>query len=426
MDTAIELLQRFAGALLQLLIQPFYYIGILLIVLQYRRQIRLERKLFHTKLHSLMDETLRTIGWGFAGGLAASVLLAFTGVQLKPETIVLLWAVSVLLMFVRSRYLCFAYSIGMLGIVYFATGFLPESAETESLGWLVAMIRDLDMPGLLALVAVVHAVEAVLVRTQGQRSATPLFMESKRGKVVGGFQLYGFWPVPLFLTVPVASGGSSMSWPTLFDGLSGTGGWTFMAFPLIIGFTEMTITRLPGVKVRLSSALLMAYSLIILAFAIAAGMWNVLILPASIAAVLLHEAMIWYSLRLESEGSPMFVHDRMGLMVLDVLPGSPAHELGIQTGERIHKVNGVRVNRKEDLHAALALQSAFCKLEVMNLEGQSKFLQRALFAGEHHLLGVILAPDQQAMYVVETKQTNLWTVLSAKLTGVSSQRSSDV
>ncbi|MFD2615582.1 PDZ domain-containing protein [Paenibacillus gansuensis] len=427
MEIALEVLHRFAGAFLQLLIQPFYYIGILLIVLQYRRQIKLERKLFHTKLHSLVDESLRTLVWGFLSGLGASVVLAFVGIGLKMEVVLLLWALSILLMFVRSRYLCFAYSIGLLGIIQFIVSFLPQALETPGFwGDMLRLVDEVSMPGLLVLVAVVHAVEALLVRGTGARSATPLFMESKRGKVVGGFQLYGFWPVPLFLTVPAADGGMSVSWPTLFDGLQGAGGWTFLAFPLIIGFTEMTWTRLPSQKVRLSGFLLFGYSIAVLIMGLAAWYWAPFTIAASVGSIVLHEAMIRYSLRVEHEGSPMFVHDRRGLMVLDVLPGSPAAELGIVTGERIHKVNGVKVTRKEDLHAALGLQSAFCKLEVINLEGQSKFVQRALFAGEHHMLGVILAPDQQAMYVVDTNQTNLWTVLRGKLTGLSRNGPADM
>ncbi|UUZ82654.1 hypothetical protein LJK88_00815 [Paenibacillus sp. P26] len=62
-----ELADRGLQALLQPLLHPFYYVGILFIILQYRRQIAFERKLFSTKLHSLLSETWRTVLWGWSG-----------------------------------------------------------------------------------------------------------------------------------------------------------------------------------------------------------------------------------------------------------------------------------------------------------------------------------------------------------------------
>lgn len=61
MDVLIQLLDRLLHAVGQLFANPFYYIGVLFIVLHYRKQIQMERKLFHTRLHSLLNETWRTV-----------------------------------------------------------------------------------------------------------------------------------------------------------------------------------------------------------------------------------------------------------------------------------------------------------------------------------------------------------------------------
>src|SRR4029079_19150000 len=91
-----------------------------------------------------------------------------------------------------------------------------------------------------------------------------------------------------------------------------------------------------------------------------------------------------------------YVHDERGLRVLAVIPGTPAEAMGIAAGEILHKVNGQSVRTKDELYAALHIDSAFCKLEVLNHEGQIKFVQRARYAGEHHQLGVVLSPDDKA------------------------------
>jgi hypothetical protein len=83
------------------------------------------------------------------------------------------------------------------------------------------------------------------------------------------------------------------------------------------------------------------------------------------------------------------------------------------------------VHTKRELHQAMQLNSAFCKLEVLNLAGESKFVKHALFSGEHHQLGILLAPDQDAMYYAEEKQTHILAYVSRKLVGLLSKPSSN-
>ncbi|MDG0811929.1 hypothetical protein [Cohnella rhizosphaerae] len=90
------------------------------------------------------------------------------------------------------------------------------------------------------------------------------------------------------------------------------------------------------------------------------------------------------------------------------------------------KANGVRVRSKEELHAALQLQPAFTKLEVLNRDGNVKFAQRARYAGEHHQLGLILAPDEDAEYVAAPRSSSLRQGLrlaGARLRGKGARRS---
>jgi S1-C subfamily serine protease len=98
----------------------------------------------------------------------------------------------------------------------------------------------------------------------------------------------------------------------------------------------------------------------------------------------------------------LYTHDNRGLRVLGIVPGSPAEEIGIVPGEIISRVNGIRVLTKLQLHEAFRQNSVYCKLEVINLEGELKFLKRAIFEGDLHQLGIILAPDDAtSVYVTE-------------------------
>src|SRR5690554_1443114 len=96
MDITIDLLQQLGHAALQLMGQPFYYIGVLFVILLYRRQMFLERKMFHTKLNAYIHETWKTLLWGITAGFVISLLIAFIGVTMSLEMTILLWVIAIL------------------------------------------------------------------------------------------------------------------------------------------------------------------------------------------------------------------------------------------------------------------------------------------------------------------------------------------
>ncbi|MEC0370743.1 PDZ domain-containing protein [Paenibacillus chibensis] len=415
MEVALELLGNWADALVQLLLQPFYYISILFMMLVYRRQVLLERKLFHVRLHSWGLQTWRTFIGGLLAGISVSIAIAFLGISLSAQAVWCIWIVAILLLLLRVRYLCFAYSIGILGVIQFVLGFFPGWTPEGWIGTAAATVRELDIPALLALVAVLHLAEALLVKLQGAGFANPVFMESKRGKLVGGYQMQAFWPIPLFLLIPAYTSGAQLPWTPLLGGDGWSGGFSMVALPVVIGFSEMTQSMLPQVKANKTFKRLLVYSVVLLALSLLASWWKPLMIVAALVSFLAHEGLLWYSRLEEQQNSPMFVHPELGMKVLAVIPGSPAESLGIRAGESIVKINGISIRTKEQMHAALRKNPAFCKLEVRNLQGESKFLQRAIYAGEHHQLGAILAPDPDAGVVLVMKPVSIFQLIAMKV-----------
>jgi hypothetical protein len=429
MATVEEAGIRLLGAVLSLFWNPFFYAGIIYVVLHLRKQIQFERKLFHTRLHSLVKDTWQSVWGGWMGGAAASVALAFIGPSLRTETLILVWGIAVILALFRVRFLCLAYAGGVLGILQVIMMQIPgvdKWTDISGIGILVDWILKADVPSVLAVAAVLHLLEAWLIRVQGERLASPMFFESKRGKIVGGYQMEGFWLVPLVLIIPSAGGSmETLPWQSFLSGQLWSSGWTIAAFPVMIGFAEITMILLPKRKARRTSNFLFLYGLVLLAASLLAASWSVLIIIASILAIGLHEAIILYGHWQEAKRTPVFVHQPRGLMVMTVLPGSAAEELGIQSGELIHKVNGTRIHHKSELHQAMRINPAFCKMEVINLDGEIKFVQHPLFAGQHHQLGLILAPDEEAMYYVELQQNSLISYLRGRLKGLMTNRSGE-
>ncbi|MEX2416342.1 MAG: PDZ domain-containing protein [Paenibacillaceae bacterium] len=416
MDFSVIWLEQLGAALLQLVLNPFYYIGLFLVALLYRRQVALERKLFAVRLHAASTQFFKALMWGWIGGLVISLGVIGTGIVLNMSTVIWIWAVTIVLLLFRIRFACLAYAAGIIGILHAVAAAIPGLSKIELLEPFRASLSEVHPPSLFALVALLHLVEALLVRIHGARTATPLFVEGKRGKVVGAYHLQGFWAVPLFLVVPFSSGvgAEALPWPMFFGGTEWDAGWSMLAFPALIGFSQMTITELPERNARRSANLLFGFAAVIGILSVATEYWSILTIAAGLVSIVLHEVILIYSSMRERNGSPYFVHAARGLRLLAVVPGSPAANLGIACGEVILKANGFAVNSKEELHEALRTNTAFCKLEVLNLEGQNKFMHRALFDGDHHLLGLILVPDERVPHYVEWKPLTLLSLLVSR------------
>lgn len=409
----MELLWNWTDALVQLLLQPFTYMAILFLMLFYRRNVVVERKLFHVRLHPWGRQTWLSLAWGLGLGLIVSVVMAFIGIALTKEAVLVIWAAAILLLLIRVRFLSFAYAIGLLGMIKFILGFFP-SWQPEGIGdSLLETIRTLDITGLLILGGLLLIAEAVLARWQSSGAALPLWIEGKRGKVVGAYQLQGFWLLPLFLLVPASTTGHILPWTPLLEP-GWQDGFSMVALPVMLGFSELTRSMLPAQKAAHTFKHLLITGMALLVLSICSIWWSPLAIVASVAVIVLREGLFWLSVRQEKESTSLYVHPAEGLRILAVVPGSPADELGIKAGESIYKVNGMMIRSTEQLHTALRMNSAFCKLEVRNISGESKFLQRAIFAGDHHQLGMLLAPDPNAERVVSRKSLNIWHVIAMK------------
>lgn len=372
----------------------------------------LQRRLFHVRMRGTLPMTAARIAAGLVAGLALSILGFAAGAQLNATTLVCVWVATFVLALFKLRYVCLAYAAGALSIAQTVLGWTGVPAGDDTMDRIWRALTDIDTPSLLFLAGLLHIAEALLVRLQGARYATPLFLEGKRGKPIGAYSLSGLWPVPLLWLAPATGGhGLALPWTPLF-GLDGgpavsAAGWTLAAFPVLIGFTDRTASRWPEAKAKEMGGSLLLYGVAIAGLAAGAAFWEPLTIVAGLAAFGLHEGLIFWGRLRERGRHPVYVQDGRGVVILAVLPGTPADEMGLAAGETVSKANGVRVRSKEELHAALQLQPAFTKLEVLNREGNVKFAQRARYAGEHHQLGLILAPDEDAEYVAAPRSASL-------------------
>ncbi|TJY41982.1 PDZ domain-containing protein [Cohnella pontilimi] len=414
MDSLLVVLQEAGNAALGLLSLPYFYIAVLLAWWHARQASKLQRRLFHVRLHSSVTVALWRTGAGVLAGIGLSLIGLAAGAELTAGTLLFVWIATFVLALFRLRYICLAYAAGALGILQAVLSVTVSESNLHGFALdAVQTLNDINVPGLLFLAGLLHVAEGLLVRLQGAKTAVPLFLEGKRGKPVGGFAISGLWPVPLLWLVP-ASGGFELPWTPLFGIGGDIGSWSLMAFPVLIGFNDRTETYWPEQKSAQSGYALMIYGAVLSGLAAGAAFWSPLAVVASVAAFALHEGLLLFSRSRERGRLPLYVQDGTGVRVLAVLPGTPAAEMGLVAGELIRKVNGAATRNKKELHAALQRQAAFSKMEVVNREGHVKFVQRARYAGEHHMLGLVLAPDEEADFVAAPRSASLWQGLARR------------
>lgn len=319
----------------------FLLVYILLFVITNWQYQRLEdmsaRSRRYHPLH--IRATLVSMGLGLVGGIIGSLILILVGVDISQVNILPLWVAALMLMMISPRFLCFAYAGGVLALISLTTGY-PR----------------MDIPQLMALVAVLHMVESLLILWNGHLNPVPVYLR-REGQVVGGFNLQKFWPIPLLALASTAMAAPGALppmpdwWPLLKSYSAAVPGQNYILISVlaVLGYGEITTTAAPAKRVRRSSAYLLLFSLILLALSVASSYHPSVVWLAAIFSPVGHELVIWLGTRQEKNQPPLYVPDAPGVMLLDVVPGSPAWSAGLRTGDKILMVNGQPTDYRQDL-----------------------------------------------------------------------------
>lgn len=390
MNGLTELLFQLFHALGQWLLTPFFYVAVLLIAWRNVRLAQTERQMFHLRLHAPVHQTVRQLLEGLAAGFILSGLLLALGVVLQPSAFGWLWALAFLLFLLRRRWMPPVFAVGLLWLASGVVSWLPAPGADGN--WQEAL-SGIHWPAWLALVGFLQWWEAWLLRRFARRQAYPLVLDGRRGRPIGGYRLEGWWPLPLFVWSPglEEAGWEPLVswWPLLADGAAG---WVVVPLPLYGGFSVMSRTALPEAQAAWWQRRRWLGGLIAITLAALGQGWS------SFAGVGMCLFLVWelgvtaaWAWR-ERNGELAFVPDPRGLKVLAVVPGSPADEMNIEPGEVVVKVNGQPVASDRQLYEAVQINPAFCKLEVLDHRGEVRFVQRAIYEGEHHRLGILSVP----------------------------------
>lgn len=379
-------------AIAKIVINPLFYWSFILIVFTGLRRIKEERQNFGIKINDLFSEWSRTWIVSIGFGLMITAIMIGVGVVFTYETMLVLSIITIILsIHGKLTWLSASYTVGLTYIVMlFAPLLLPYQNVISA-----EHFEQVNFTAIALLVALFMIAESVLLRTMHGNESFVSIGKGPRGARVGQHYLRKLCVIPFFILIP--SGlitPLAPFWPYI-----SIGGETYslLLLPFVFGFNHVVRSSLPQVGAKYLGKWIGLLSMLVLGVVVGSIYIPFLSALAILLAIIGRE-FILYKFRIhEKQARPYFTARETGLMVLTVIPGSRADRLGIVVGEVIAKVNGKTIRSASEFYYYLQESGAFFKLDVLDKYGEVRFIQSALYEGDHHELGIIFIEEREPM-----------------------------
>jgi hypothetical protein len=379
-------------------VNQVFWVLIFVVWFLYKKTSNIEFAMLKYRL-PLMDKMSSSLFNGFIGGLFGSFLVVLLGITIEtyvPNSqgafasgITYIWIIAILMAMIHVRYLCFSYAGGLVALVSLIFGF-----------------PNVYVPGLMALVGILHLIESLLIWIDGHSFSVPIFVKKNNGRIVGGYIMNRMWPIPLVLTAlafPLMTGISSISgeampawWPLLTQQQAFE--YAIFFVPVVLGYGDIALTQVPEQRCKKSAYRLAIYSVILIILSIIAAKLPLFAFAAALFAPVAHEALIIWGKREEEEGKPLYDGSGEGICVLYTRQDSPARKMHLEPGDRILSINNQIVYSENQMIEFLGTYPTFIWLEVKRPDGSLKTLEYQNYREGINSLGALIVPRNPGIY----------------------------
>jgi hypothetical protein len=401
MSLLIYTLRNVAGAIIA---PPLVFLLITLIIMLYlknKKIVSMQKMILGGSVNSSIELTLSQLVLGIVAGSIGSLILTSFGVIFNGNSgIEYLFMISILLMFIKPRLICFSYSGAILGaisiLIKLASQFVPEFSS--------GTIFNIDILYLIIFIGVFHIIEGVLVMIDGDRGAVPVFT-NKEGKILGGYALKRYWALPIAIMIAMTMNDSSLNYMT--ESIQNPGWWpliksssglsliarsviSILPFYAILGYSSITFTRSKREKAISSGCHILIYGIIltIVAQITRFGIWGEIIVI--IFTPFAHEFMLKLQIKSEEKRKPKFVSDEEGLMILEISTHSQVRKFGVDVGSKLLSINNKNVNSESESYSILKANLYNVILKIKDSKGIVRNIE--FRHNKNTRLGVLLVP----------------------------------
>ncbi|XJZ26926.1 PDZ domain-containing protein [Bacillota bacterium Lsc_1132] len=363
----------------------FYYLVFLAGILGVSR-VKRERKNFHVRAFNAYFELRQLFPFGILTGLVLSIIVIAAGIVVPFAAILMIAAFTFLWSLTTNvRLMGPAYTVGaaFFALVAAARNHWPIPLFAQDFQTLDEKIY----PSVAVLLALMLIAEGFLILENGSYGTSPKLIWSKRGQRVGVHEVKRLWLLPIFMLVPGDALQLPFPWWPIFH--LGAEKYSLLLVPFAVGFQQQIQGVLPKEAVNMLGKRVIVLGILTTMIS-AVGYWYPLVSIAAVALAIIGRETLTLIQRVKEDGLPFYFSKKNnGLMILGIIPDSPANKMALQVGELITKVNGIKVRDQFAFYEALQKNRAHCKLEVVDTNGEVRFVQRALYEGDHHELGIL-------------------------------------
>ncbi|RKQ35564.1 PDZ domain-containing protein [Oceanobacillus halophilus] len=378
----------------RLFLNPLVYWSFILVILAGYRRIKQERLDFGFKIFDVFSEWKGTLRFAIISGIILSLVTLGAGMVFHYETLLLL-SIVVILLSITMRFTMLS-AVYTIGITYLLLLFMPFILENQSL-LSKELFSEANFTALSILIGLLLIVEAIMIGRIHRNRTFPSLALSNRGIWIGQARLKKMTIIPFFSLIPVGSlPPMDGVWPYLtINGES----YGLVLFPLIIGFDYIAKGSMPMQAAQKLAKYIALFGVILTGLAIGSIFISWLSLVVVVLAIVGKEYLNYRFRNGERLRVPYFHPENEGLKILSIIPNTPADRLDLLVGETISKVNGIRVSNVKQFYLALHNSGAYFKLDVLDDAGEVRFVQGALYEGDHHELGLVFAerPHREKM-----------------------------
>jgi hypothetical protein len=376
----------------QLFLHPVLYYLVFIAGILGVMRVKRERKNFHTRAYDAYFELRQVFPLGILVGLILSIITVAAGLAVPFAAILLIAAFTFLWSLTTNiRMVSPAYTVGA---AFFAVILIAEN------NWSIPFfskafqsIGDKVYPSIVVILSLLLIAEGVLIFKNGSKATSPKLKRSRRGLSVGLHEAKRIWMVPLFLLIPGKALHLPFDWWPVFH--LGADSYSLILVPFAIGFHQQVQGMLPKEAVQLHGRRVIVLGVFTTILSIA-GYWFPLVSIGVAALAVIGRETIALLHRVKDENLPFYFSKKdNGLMIIGIIPESPADKMELKVGELISKANGLVVRDENTFYEALQKNGAHCKLEVLDTRGEVRFVQRALYEGDHYELGILFVQDKR-------------------------------
>lgn len=370
-------------------INPLLYIALISAVFLGYRRVKRERRFFHIRILDGWSELKNMLLMGFVLSLIISLFSVVIGLTISLELLVAVFLISLIGLLAFMYHLL---SPVILMTLAFCVIVWMDWQDWSYSFWGIDLVARNVVDDLVITVPVLAGLllmaEGILIRRNGAKFASPIVETTKRGLNGIGYYSKQLWLLPLVTIIPGdAIPSFAPYWPQFTIGAEQ---FSIVVFPFVIGFQQMVRQKLPiYVYPKMGNSIIFTGQLVLIVGLLAYFMPVLGAAALALGAISRTVIGVIYS-RSEDRNSYAVIRSDKGIMIAGVLPNSPAQKMGLVAGEVIKRVNGQDVLTEDELYAALQINAAHCRLEVLDHSGELRLTQHVVHREDNHKIGLLV------------------------------------